>query len=137
MPAPKRVLEGDSSAPKAKKTKFADQGNSKANEQSVQSDSKLTAEEVDFPRGGGSSFTPLEVKTIRAEAVQEANDELFEVRRLIQLWNICSNCLQNTPKIKTKKRKSDAKGKSTTSPKDHIRVEHLNYKVGKFCCSIS
>lgn len=38
------------------------------------------SDEVDFPRGGGTSFTPLEVKTIRAEAVKEANEELFQVR---------------------------------------------------------
>lgn len=72
MPTTKRVLEGAPSAPRAKKAKFADQ-------EAVES--KLTAEEVDFPRGGGSSFTPLEVKTIRAEAIQEANGELFEVRQ--------------------------------------------------------
>ena len=41
----------------------------------------LQTEEVDFPRGGGTSFTPLEVKTIRAEAVKEANAELFQVRQ--------------------------------------------------------
>lgn len=85
MPGTKRVLEGDSCAPRAKKTKLADQAKGRANEQPGKLDSKLTAEEVDFPRGGGSSFTPLEVKTIRAEAFQEANDELFEVRQLIHL----------------------------------------------------
>ena len=86
MPATKRVLEGDSCAPRAKKTRLADQAKERANEQpGIQLKSKLTAEEVDFPRGGGSSFTPLEVKTIRAEAFQEANDELFEVRQLIHL----------------------------------------------------
>jgi hypothetical protein len=36
-------------------------------------------EDVDFPRGGGTSFTPLEMQGIRAEAVKEANDELFKV----------------------------------------------------------
>jgi rRNA biogenesis protein RRP5 len=38
------------------------------------------SEEVDFPRGGGTSFTPAEVKSIRAEAQREANDDIFKVR---------------------------------------------------------
>jgi hypothetical protein len=42
--------------------------------------STLIAEEVDFPRGGGTSFTPLEVKKIRAEGLKEADEELFKVR---------------------------------------------------------
>jgi len=37
------------------------------------------SDEVDFPRGGGTSFTPAEVKTIRAEAQREANEEIFKV----------------------------------------------------------
>ena len=35
--------------------------------------------EVDFPRGGGSNFTPLERKILHNEAVKEAEDELFKV----------------------------------------------------------
>lgn len=48
------------------------------------------AAEIDFPRGGGSSFTPLETKAIRSEALQELQDEqIFKVRRLDKwrLWN--------------------------------------------------
>jgi len=41
--------------------------------------SALVADEVDFPRGGGTVFTPLEVKAIRAEAVKEADEVLFKV----------------------------------------------------------
>lgn len=79
----KRVLD-DSAAgnPKAKKTKIesaAKKGKAKAEQPSAPVTS-LVSDEVDFPRGGGSSFTPLEVKAIRAEAVKEANDELFQVQ---------------------------------------------------------
>lgn len=35
--------------------------------------------EVNFPRGGGSSFTPLEYKLIHREAIKEVEDELFHV----------------------------------------------------------
>lgn len=80
MPAQKRVLDETSSARKAKKTKFIEEAKiGQAADHQVPIPSKLTAEEVDFPRGGGTSFTPLEVKAIRAEALQEANGELFEV----------------------------------------------------------
>lgn len=37
--------------------------------------STLTNDEVDFPRGGGSAFTPAELKAIRSEAVREADEE--------------------------------------------------------------
>jgi rRNA biogenesis protein RRP5 len=77
---PKRVLDEGSSTRKAKKIKFTDEDNSgKAKEQPLMPPSNLTTEEVDFPRGGGSSFTPIEVKALRAEALREADSELFEV----------------------------------------------------------
>lgn len=70
--AQKRTLEDATSTHKLKKPKTTEQPENAAV-------SNLTADEVDFPRGGGTSFTPLEVKTIRAEAMKEANDELFNV----------------------------------------------------------
>lgn len=71
MPAQKRPLDESSSTKNAKKFRTNDTQKS------------LPTEEVDFPRGGGTTFTPLEVKTIRAEAVKEANAELFEVSHFI------------------------------------------------------
>ena len=41
--------------------------------------SMLIAEDIDFPRGGGSSLTPLEHKETRAEGVREAEMEIFKV----------------------------------------------------------
>lgn len=78
MAAQKRVLDDASTSHKSKKTKLSDQDKPKA-ERLPQPVSNLVSEEVDFPRGGGTSFTPLEVKAFRAEAIKEANDELFEV----------------------------------------------------------
>ncbi|PCH33915.1 nucleic acid-binding protein [Wolfiporia cocos MD-104 SS10] len=115
----KRVLDDASGNPKTKKSKTGDsekKGKARA-EKPAAPVSTLTADEVDFPRGGGTSFTPLEVKTIRAEAVKEANDELFKVK----------DKQHNRPR-----RKSDAKssGKKTSrrEKSDTLRVEHLNYK---------
>lgn len=77
---PKRAIDEDASTRKAKKIKFVDgDKGSKMKEKQVISSSNLTAEDVDFPRGGGSSFTPIEVKAIRAEALREADGELFDV----------------------------------------------------------
>lgn len=76
MAAFKRPLDDPSTVRKSKKTKTTDV----TTENAPQTASKLVSDEVDFPRGGGTSFTPLEVKSIRAEAVREANAELFEVR---------------------------------------------------------
>ncbi|TFK36889.1 hypothetical protein BDQ12DRAFT_686041 [Crucibulum laeve] len=116
MAARKRALDDSSVAPKAKKSKTSTAGQSNASHpiQPTQPKSSLLTEEVDFPRGGGTSFTPLEVKAIRAEAVKEANEELFESS-------------QNDQKASKRKRKSEAP--TTTSEKiDRIRIEHLNYK---------
>lgn len=78
MAAQKRRLDESSPTHKTKKTKVADQGNEKTGGSSLKTLTGVS-EDVDFPRGGGTSFTPLEVKTIRAEAVKEADEELFGV----------------------------------------------------------
>ncbi|KAF7981179.1 hypothetical protein HWV62_34965 [Athelia sp. TMB] len=113
---PKRLLDETTTSPKAKKAKITDESKArKENHIEPLPPSKLTAEEIDFPRGGGSSFTPIEVKAIRAEALQEADDELFE----------------ESKKSKPKKKKIGKNGTSGTAAqekKDQIRVEHLNYK---------
>ncbi|KAF8560198.1 hypothetical protein OG21DRAFT_1401925 [Imleria badia] len=114
MAGHKRRLDDGASVQKSKKTKLSsDQSEKKAHKRDpVPSTSAMTLEEIDFPRGGGTTLTPLEVKTIRAEAVKEADQELFAV-------------------IKRKQRKSDVKGKATEpgiEKKDALRVEHLNYK---------
>ncbi|KAI0778417.1 U3 snoRNP-associated protein Rrp5 [Trametes elegans] len=117
----KRVLDEASGTPRAKKTK-TDETTKKPKDKAskaAQPDSALVADEIDFPRGGGTSLTPLEVKTLRAEAAKEADKELFEV------------CVEKSVK---RRRKSEAGGKAKASDKDGkkstgIRIEHLNYKV--------
>ncbi|KAE9408289.1 U3 snoRNP-associated protein Rrp5 [Gymnopus androsaceus JB14] len=110
--AQKRTLEDATSTHKPKKPKTTEHVAPTA------AASNLTADEVDFPRGGGTSFTPLEVKAIRAEAVKEANDELF------------TESEPASKKAKKSKRKSEAgTAKSSTEKSDRVaRIEHLNYK---------
>ena len=104
MPAKKRSLEDAAATPKAKKSKLAvvDKSSKKSKEKGkvkekaeppLQPTSNLISEEVDFPRGGGTTLTPLEVKAIRAEGLKEAEDELFKVRHSISQEFICCSQL--------------------------------------------
>ncbi|KAG6862187.1 hypothetical protein C0995_004269 [Termitomyces sp. Mi166 len=110
MVAQKRTLEEFSTSHKSKKTRIAN--DQPSNTSFVPT--SLVAEEVDFPRGGGTSFTPVEVKAIRAEAAKEANELFVDVKS------------QNKA-TKKRKRKSEVH-KSVEDRNDKIRIEHLNYK---------
>jgi len=78
----KRTLEDAGEGTSSKKIKLASKPEKKRKSEAaqvpVQTPSGLN-DEVDFPRGGGTSFTPAEVKTIRAEAQREANEDVFKV----------------------------------------------------------
>ena len=78
MAAKKRTLEDPSTARRPKKTKLSDNASTKT-QKTTQPPSSLLTEEVDFPRGGGTTLTPAEVKAIRAEGIKEADNELFKV----------------------------------------------------------
>ena len=88
MVSKKRNLEDDTS-PKAKKSKLGAEAITDRKQKMVKAKAKadkplkatsnIVPEEIDFPRGGGTTFTPQEVKAIRAEAMTEA-DDLFKVR---------------------------------------------------------
>jgi hypothetical protein len=66
----KVTKRGDKNAPQSRAdTKEANSGSS-----------ILNAEDIDFPRGGGSALTPLEHKETRAEGVKEAEMEIFKVK---------------------------------------------------------
>lgn len=115
MPSAKRALPESAPGPKAKKSKTT----TDAGKPTAHPVSTLTAEDVDFPRGGGSSLTPLEVKSLRVEAVREADAELFQDA-------------QKPKKTQSvKKKKSQAlreSGESGNAKSSKLRIEHLNYK---------
>lgn len=81
MAGQKRALE-DNSSRNVKKSKL---GKDTVPENPVQLISTLVNEEIDFPRGGGTSLTAAEVKAIQAEATQEADNELLAVSSVILL----------------------------------------------------
>lgn len=131
MAAQKRALDDSASTRKSKKSKTSSE-EAKPATQAI----KLVSEDVDFPRGGGTTFTPLEVKTIRAEAVKEANAELFEVGALmVYVLATIKTVSQDAQNDKSKKRKrksepgSSKKAVTAGDQGDKIRIEHLNYKV--------
>jgi rRNA biogenesis protein RRP5 len=88
MVSKKRNLD-DGTSPKAKKSKLVAEASTDKKQKKVkakvkadkplETTSNIVPEEIDFPRGGGTTFTPQEVKAIRAEAKKEA-DDLFKVR---------------------------------------------------------
>jgi rRNA biogenesis protein RRP5 len=86
--ARKRNLKQNTSEPKAKKAKVARESKTLETSQAenpVYGEntplvSNLVNDEVDFPRGGGTSFTPFEVKAIQHEGLEEADQALFKVR---------------------------------------------------------
>ncbi|KAI9444728.1 nucleic acid-binding protein [Lactarius indigo] len=122
MVSKKRALE-DATSPRAKKVKPAERITDKKERKEAKASRKaekskplqhtIAPEAIDFPRGGGTTYTPHEVKTIRAEAIKEA-EGLFK-------------------KTKKTRRKSDVKGKGKAvddgeKKANSIRIEHLNYK---------
>ncbi|KIO08444.1 hypothetical protein M404DRAFT_938123 [Pisolithus tinctorius Marx 270] len=113
MTGKKRALEDGTSSRKAKKAKGSS-GKSHEKypgEDSFPVDSTVMAEEVDFPRGGGTNLTALEEKEIRAEAIKEVDKGLL-----------------SKPKVNRKKSKSQLELKPEGSKKEGLRIEHLNYK---------
>lgn len=78
MAGQKRALDDSAASRTTKRPK-----KSSPDKSQTAASSNLVPDEVDFPRGGGTSFTPLEVKNIRAEAVKDADKELFEVRQYL------------------------------------------------------
>ncbi|KXN86783.1 rRNA biogenesis protein RRP5 [Leucoagaricus sp. SymC.cos] len=113
MAAQKRPLDDASSNRKTKKSRSAEKP--KAKETKPDKPSALAAEEVDFPRGGGTSFTPLEVKAIRAEAVKEADEALFKEA-------------QDEKSKKKSKKSTNKEGGKSAEKGEFVRIEHLNYK---------
>lgn len=73
MPGKKRELNSSPERSPKKPKKHHE----KPLEKPVVATSLLVPDEVDFPRGGGSSLTPLEYKTIQAEAAKDVADEML------------------------------------------------------------
>ncbi|KIO28214.1 hypothetical protein M407DRAFT_72065 [Tulasnella calospora MUT 4182] len=74
----KRANDGNElSAPKPKRAKL----DSSLKPEPSAISTKLKTEEIDFPRGGGTSLSAIEVKTAKAEGFQELRDELAQKSR--------------------------------------------------------
>ncbi|WWD20117.1 hypothetical protein CI109_104592 [Kwoniella shandongensis] len=87
--------------------------------------SALREEETDFPRGGGSTLTPLELKQTRAEGRKEAEEEA-QAEAASKGGNQKKRQVSERQVKRMKKNVGD-KIKEERD-KDSIRVEILNYK---------
>lgn len=86
--------------------------------------SSLLTDEVDFPRGGGTSLTPFETKQSIQEGRREADLEVKKDRLIKKPSSATSRKAQAARKEQGEKLKSIRAERD----KDTIRVEHLNYK---------
>ncbi|WVQ96181.1 hypothetical protein IAU59_003284 [Kwoniella sp. CBS 9459] len=87
--------------------------------------SALKDEETDFPRGGGSSLTPLELKQTRAEGRREAEDEAKA--EAAQRGDRKKKQMSDR-QVKRMKKNEVRPKPNEERDKDNIRVEMLNYK---------
>ncbi|TFK77280.1 hypothetical protein BDN72DRAFT_784291 [Pluteus cervinus] len=115
MVAQKRSIEEGSASRKSKKLKTS-QPQATTSTAALGTTQSHPSEEIDFPRGGGTSFTPLEVKAIRAEAAKEADEEFFK------------EVESEAKKSKKRKRKSETTQNTKSEKNEATRIEHLNYK---------
>ncbi|KAM0751109.1 hypothetical protein T439DRAFT_301042 [Meredithblackwellia eburnea MCA 4105] len=83
-------------------------------------------EEIDFPRGGGTTLTQIEVREAQLEGEKEAQDEEEAERKLN------TEVVKDKSKAKRRKLERELAGNAIKEknmlPKDAFRVEHLNYK---------
>lgn len=115
-PPSKKRSKSAGDSPKAKKARTADAPQPRA---APSFTSALQSEEVDFPRGGGTTLTPLEVKQVRAEGRAEADAEgpVKKTRKISE---------RHAKRLKKASGPSDAA--RAERDKDTIRVEELSYK---------
>lgn len=76
MVASKRRGEDTPSTRKLKKAKLSEEKGKRGDALAL---AQSNPDEVDFPRGGGTTLSALEVKAIQREGVKEADQELFKV----------------------------------------------------------
>lgn len=103
---------------------------------STPSSSLLSAQEVDFPRGGSSGLTPLEFREAKREARSEsaANELLFKDAKDEQALAKRNKIKQKHNREKrndTKKKRTPAAASAPTmraEKSEHHRIEHINYK---------
>ena len=107
--------------------------------------STLVDSQVDFPRGGGTGLTPFEhastLREARAEIAKSSRggDDLFSDKPGKAKLSEEDEQKRREAKRKVNREKNNAKKKKVTletaeepkrkADKDHIRIEHLNYKV--------
>ncbi|GAA5925984.1 hypothetical protein JCM3775_005168 [Rhodotorula graminis] len=119
--APAASASGSNRDPVDRKRKLDDEP-----DKAVVRNSLLNApEEIDFPRGGGSGLTQVEVREAQLEGEHEANATEDQERQRD------TEVIKDKGKAKRRKLERALKGavkEKNQLPKDAFRIEHLNYK---------
>lgn len=122
-PQGKKRSAGASSPAKSKKPRTETPAERKEPRAAPSFKSALQSEEVDFPRGGGSSLTAFETKQIRAEGQREADAEAQgDKKKKRQLSE------RHAKKLKKNEKEAARAEARAERDKDTIRVEELSYK---------
>lgn len=133
-PAEDAAASSAASSSKFNHTKKTKSSSTSSASSSAPTTSLLSAQEVDFPRGGSSGLTPLEFREAKREAHSEssANELLFKDAKDVQAE---AKRNKNKQKLNREKRNDAKKKRATTEvvkpageKKDHVRIEHINYK---------
>ncbi len=97
MSLKKRVRDSSqSSGPSNKKPKIAKEKVDSTEDGKPTSKMSLVnarTDEIDFPRGGGTTLNPMEYKMLRDEARREVDEELFMVSSPGSCWTISNDAL--------------------------------------------
>jgi rRNA biogenesis protein RRP5 len=124
-PNSKKRSQPGGSSPSAKKARTGIKGSDRAERAKPAPmpsfKSSLLGEEVDFPRGGGSSLTAFETKQARNEGMREAEAEDGKPQKKVR-----SISDRHAKRIKKSSSAKDAE--RVERDKDTIRVEELSYK---------
>ncbi|GAA5986306.1 hypothetical protein JCM10908_003698 [Rhodotorula pacifica] len=97
-------------------------------EKAVVKTSLLNApEEIDFPRGGGTTLTQVEVREAQLEGAREAEQEGANEDATKETEVIKDKSKAKRRKLERELRAAQIKEKNQL-PKDAFRIEHLNYK---------
>ncbi|KAK4685994.1 rRNA biogenesis protein RRP5, partial [Tremellales sp. Uapishka_1] len=123
FPSKKRAQQGDSQQ-KFKKPRVSE-GKEPVARAAPAFLSALKDEETDFPRGGGSSLTPLELKETWAEGRREADEE---ARAENSKAGSKPKGKQISERQAKRIKKAEVDEMKKEREKDNIRVEELNYK---------
>ncbi|GAA5941768.1 Rrp5p [Sporobolomyces koalae] len=124
----KPAASADKSFTSDRKRKADDEAGGEPEQPRVQSSLLNAPEEIDFPRGGGTGLTQVEVREAQIEGENEAMEQGLDEE---EAKKRDTEVIKDKGKAKRRKLERALLGQvkeKNVLPKDAFRVEHLNYK---------